>query len=197
MDAQWDADIGIIARVFRRPFTFVSALSLLLCLTAVSAWVLGEFVPLDESSTWDFYSRMGGGPMFQRYQHFSVVHGIVYVQWEQTFPPDPRWPIIAKYPGYPLALAPQKTWLGFSYYRRHPVMGLRGNYREFGIPLWFVIAFTAIAPSWWTAGWRRARKARAKGLCTSCGYDLRATPNRCPECGTAQRGRPTVQGAKA
>jgi hypothetical protein len=53
------------------------------------------------------------------------------------------------------------------------------------VPMWGVVAGLAILPAVWV--WRRWRaRARAdSGRCLVCGYDLRATPGRCPECGTS------------
>jgi 4-amino-4-deoxy-L-arabinose transferase-like glycosyltransferase len=52
-------------------------------------------------------------------------------------------------------------------------------------PNWFVVLIAALMPSRWMWLWKRRRQRASVGRCRQCGYDLRATPNRCPECGRA------------
>jgi hypothetical protein len=57
-------------------------------------------------------------------------------------------------------------------------------------PFWSVSLASAAPPllGWLTmrlrSAVRRHRGEKTAGLCAVCGYDLRATPERCPECGT-------------
>ena len=60
-----------------------------------------------------------------------------------------------------------------------------------GLRYWLLACVSALLPLSRGAGWysrrRRARSARL-GKCANCGYDLRATPDRCPECGALPAG---------
>jgi len=59
------------------------------------------------------------------------------------------------------------------------------------IPLWLVAALTACWPGARLAHrsvrWRRKLRWQRGGCCLACGYDLRASPARCPECGSVPR----------
>jgi hypothetical protein len=51
------------------------------------------------------------------------------------------------------------------------------------VPYWLPMACSAVLPALWLVLRRRAGRRRTAGRCLACGYDLRATPERCPECG--------------
>lgn len=67
------------------------------------------------------------------------------------------------------------NWLGFWHH-------YSGTGRSFGVHLWLPLSLSAgyLLVRWFISRTRLSKR----GLCRKCGYDLRATPDRCPECGT-------------
>lgn len=63
---------------------------------------------------------------------------------------------------------------------------------EHGIRMYYVsiVFWLGVLPFSWlltkAMNWEAYRQSH--NLCRNCGYDLRATPNRCPECGTVSTG---------
>jgi hypothetical protein len=61
-------------------------------------------------------------------------------------------------------------------------------HKAIAIPWWFLLLLFAASPVEQVGRWlwsnRRSERRRRAGSCLHCGYDLRATPDRCPECGT-------------
>ena len=63
--------------------------------------------------------------------------------------------------------------------------------RHLAIPMVYLAALFAVLPAGHFLRWRRRHRARRRigaQLCPTCGYDLRATPGRCPECGAVPKG---------
>jgi hypothetical protein len=129
----------------------------------------------------------------------SVLHGTSY------YPDDASWRLAVDRPtakplrhqsraggAYPRWTSHGESsewrWRGFQWLRR--VTTAPDSWavqRSIVAPYWVVGLMTAALPALWLRRRlllrRAARRSRA-GLCPSCGYDMRATPGRCPECGT-------------
>jgi len=105
------------------------------------------------------------------------VPGDVRKGWEYFQSPLPRrWPVASG----PLAFAAYSGRV--THFVRLPPSTLHGV----AIPHWAPAMVFAVLPAGWLRRHRRNRLAvrrSAAGLCGRCGYDLRASPLRCPECG--------------
>jgi hypothetical protein len=172
----------------RRLFTLLSALSLVLCLAAAVLWPLSYAVPLvleRMSPTGHVYAAAGrGGLYLGRYawppRPYAV--NVRAGRWEQG---------VAD--GHEMTFRRYSWTYGFGERSGGPAFsGADFGYGVVRVPLWFPAAVFAILPAAQSVraalAYRRRRRHRL-GLCPSCGYDVRATPGRCPECGTVPGGK--------
>lgn len=91
------------------------------------------------------------------------------------------------YPFHTADVGETKRWHGFvwlSITRGGNMNQVWVSMRGVAAPYWFLVLLAGVAPvAKGIRVYRRRRRLR-RSLCLKCGYDLRASEGRCPECGT-------------
>jgi hypothetical protein len=163
-----------------RLFTIISALSLLLCLATLALWVRSYWVNDDlqylrQPSSASFGMQGNCGELvLSVFQFPSYAIDGVWTYDEYVSAAEQRF-------SQPGEGDPAIWVLGFGFdYRPQDVIPASFIF----FPHWSLAILLAILPAIHLRAILRARRRNRIGLCRNCGYDLRATPDRCPECGT-------------
>jgi hypothetical protein len=193
--------------VTRRLFNLLTALSLLLCVAVAALWVRSYWhwdgIYRAEMSlggmTWVSKSfRSSSGMLWTDSWRGSYLdRSIALYEWQTlqrirkeaalrsgdsaTVRPD-AWTYSDVLPR--TAVTAEESF-GIHYVRTRDQMtpGIVHSSFHAGIPHGLVVALAMILPAVRAWSWLRRRHRHRVGLCLQCGYDLRATPGRCPECG--------------
>ena len=181
----------------RRLFVMLSACSLFLCVMLGALWIRSYFCadgvgygpagPPAHNDTFRNCSSIAGALLFTscRYVRPSLPQeSSKHSNWSWAFG-GPKQNVFETLSGF----MSHHYFLGF-HYGSTEVKGIerRWLFSVVAIPYWSLVVVTGILPlrSWLLirGRWRREKRRRL-GLCEQCGYDLRGTPDRCPECGVA------------
>lgn len=179
-------------RMRRVLFTIISALSLLLFLAVVVVWVRSLWIRDIAGNV----SASGNGYLIQsirgRLHIISDLDGRsvgAFHHHQDWLSPDAIWN--GGMSGYPVKVEwhlghvwqRYSRFHGFGFLSYPPNGGFATNHRLIVIPYWSPAVLLAILPTIWIWRFVRYRHRRNVGHCPKCNYDLRATPERCPECG--------------
>jgi hypothetical protein len=173
-----------VKRLGRWAFNILAGLSLLLCVAALavsarSRWATDRFCIRYSSRSFYIYQARQtlALKLSVRVAPDDQVPDARLSGWRDSGPPDD---LDAHFAGLPRHAADTGI-LGFRFLAYdEDAYGLSRGYE-----LWLPTIALAALPAAVPALWLRARRRRRPGLCPNCSYDLRATPDRCPECGTA------------
>jgi hypothetical protein len=167
--------------VRRRLFNLAAAVSLLLCVVSAAWWIRSYWVC-------DTVGRVGEAKVVV----VTSAGGTLYLSVTRADPeneePGPR-------PYYGWHTGPARLFGGLhseGKLVRFAAEVRRSGYVSIVAPYWLLVLATL--PGAWMSLVRMRRSILAKvrrnyGHCPACGYDLRATPDRCPECGTEAAAR--------
>jgi hypothetical protein len=178
--------------MLHRLFAIISVISLLLCLATVVLWVRSYWIAdgftkygYDESTA--IYSLYGRFTYYDQDDSIMTTMGL----WPRLHQVG-HW----KYSPDEDVAAPdtgERTWfnrLGVAVQWREKVpipassnRPILGSRTRLIFPHWLLATALCLLPACWGIS-RFRRKAGTRGKCRQCGYDLRASKDRCPECGT-------------
>jgi hypothetical protein len=189
-------------KAFRRwVFNLMATISLLLCVATLTVWVRSYWVMTSFGDQRSLVPRIRIAPPDFRPTSVELTRNFVVSRGEVegariAFPVGQLSDMDFAYfdsvsaPAV-RAATPPPIYVGNSWLNRR---GFTASYSSddrfysswsatLAAPLWFIALLTSAIPARWLYLRRRARVYGA-GFCNRCGYDLRATPDRCPECGT-------------
>jgi hypothetical protein len=185
--------------MLRRLFTILAAVSLLLCIATAALWVRSYYF-VDGVS----YAGVASSSGQQGLASSMSFYGMIGLTFGTKTPHAHRAPTAAdvKTPtdkrfDYDMLTigAADRSHLQYEYHFGG-LLGFRLRHWKtddtdssvssitITFPDWIPLLIFSITPALWLWWHRRAVRRKRVGHCLVCGYDLRATPDRCPECGT-------------
>jgi hypothetical protein len=177
---------GGVKRLGRWASTILVAVSLVLSLAVAAMWMRSYWVVdslriQSQTRFFELESRCGQIEAEDTRVLLALQYKVHFARYWKSYRPATRG--FANFPWD----VPATARLGFSYRSKLTGTPPVFDVRQLRIPYWaiFFVASTMTGGCFKVVLSRRRRARRfGAGLCPTCSYDLRATPDRCPECGT-------------